>query len=128
MLIEVFLHYAAILLYFMLYICIYFLASFCRFLYVNKSSLYKKTRSKALEASNNNRTQNSELRNLFNIIQLCYCSLGYIRYKRKVDNALEALLFCLFYRLFKDYMRHHTVQGVLYLLQTYCFIQHRSKY
>ena len=32
------------------------------------------------------RTQNSEI--LFNII-LCYCSLGYIRYKRKVDNAVD---------------------------------------
>ena len=42
MLIEVFIHYAAILLYFMLHICIYFVAYFCRFLYVNKSSLYKK--------------------------------------------------------------------------------------
>ena len=30
--------------------------------------------------------RNSEI--LFNII-LCYCSLGYIRYKRKVDNAVD---------------------------------------
>ena len=36
---KVFLHHAAILLYFMLYISIYFVAYFCRFLYVNKSSL-----------------------------------------------------------------------------------------
>ena len=31
------------------------------------------------------RTQNSELRILFNIIQLCNDSLDYIRYKSKMD-------------------------------------------
>ena len=31
----------------------------------------------------------SELRNLFNIIHLCYGSLCYKRYKRKVDNAVD---------------------------------------
>ena len=51
MLIEVFLRYAAISLYFMLYIiCIYLVAYFCRFLYVNKFSLYIKKKLYLMQA------------------------------------------------------------------------------
>ena len=54
---------------------------------ISATSLLKSAHiSKTLNLQIELRTQNSEI--LFNII-LCYCSLGYIRYKRKVDNAVD---------------------------------------